>query len=87
MIFLHVVVAILALIVSVFSFVSPSKNKILINLVLITTTLISGVMLILVNQASIIRTCVSGIVFLAVTMYLTILAKNKIPIKVTTNNN
>ncbi len=78
MIIIHVIAALTALLLSVLSLLSPSKLKIIFSYILITSTLISGSLLIIVNQVSIVRTCITGVIFLAVTLYLTVAANNKL---------
>jgi hypothetical protein len=78
MIILHVLLAVASLIVSSINFFSPSTKKTTVSYGLATSTLVSGVLLILVNNASVLRTCLTGIVFFGVVTALNQVASRKL---------
>lgn len=75
---IHVVLACLALGVSLFNFAKPLQNRLKTSYSLAVGTLASGVLLIVINNASILRTCVSGIAFFAVVTVLNELTRQKL---------
>lgn len=75
---IHVILALTAVVISVYSNIHPSEDKLKNSYGFASGTLASGVLLIFVNNANILRTCVTGIVFFAVVSVLNETARRKL---------
>lgn len=78
MIFIHVLIAVSSLFLSIFTYFSPTSLKLKLSYALITSTLVSGTYLVASTHTNILRTCVSGLLFLTVTSVITFYTRQKI---------
>lgn len=77
-IFTHVILALLSLALSTVNYFIPTKAKLVTSYILATSTLVSGVVLIVVNNASVLRTCLTGIAFFGVVTAVNEVSRQKI---------
>ncbi|MFI5271001.1 MAG: hypothetical protein ACHQT9_03075 [Candidatus Saccharimonadales bacterium] len=75
---LHIMVAVISIISSLFLVISPSKARLKFNYGIILLTLVSGTTLVLIKHLAIVSACESGILYLSVVFSATFLAQKKL---------
>lgn len=78
LIFVHVMLALSAIALSVAANFMPSAGKLKSSYMLAVGTLASGVLLIIVNNASVLRTCLTGIAFFGIVSMLNETARKRL---------
>lgn len=78
LIFIHVVLALSAIALSILANFKPSSGKLRSSYFLAVGTLASGVLLIVINHASVLRTCLTGVLFFGVVSILNEAARTKL---------
>jgi len=82
----HVMIALAGIVLSTFSYFSPSKAKLRISYGLVGLTFVSGTYLVVSTHANLISACVTGVIYLAIVSFALILAHRKLATENTKNN-
>lgn len=84
--FLHISIAMLSLLASAITYLSPAKIKFQASYVLVALTIISGTYLVVSTHANMVSACITGLVYLAVVFGALVLARNKLSKKQAQSN-
>lgn len=79
---MHVVVALLGIVLSTYSFFQPSKASLRFSYTLIASTLISGTYLVVSTHSPLLQACTSGLVYIGVVSLGIIPARKKLAVKI-----
>ena len=63
LLFIHVFVALVGLGASTYSYLQPTRNKLMTSATLLAGTLLSGSLLVMLSHSSIISACLSGVIY------------------------
>jgi uncharacterized membrane protein HdeD (DUF308 family) len=81
MLIIHISIALLSILSSIFLFFKPAKAILYITYSLVAMTFTSGTILVISAHSSIQHACISGIVYLAVVLVVIIPAQNKLKLQ------
>ena len=74
MVMLHVIIAFASIVFAICSLVKPSRRAITADWILITLTIVSGMVLVILEPAHMLYACIAGLVFVIVASALTLAA-------------
>jgi hypothetical protein len=64
MLLVHIIIALLSLVISGFTFLQPSKTKLNLSYFVVALTLVTGSYLVIFGHANLVKTCITGIIYL-----------------------
>lgn len=82
---LHILVAIVSIGYTAYTFFAPSRSKLRVSQVLVVGTLVSGTYLVWSTKAHLVSACLTGLLYLGVVSYFIAAASNKLAAELSSN--